>query len=337
MFPRKSTELIAPHGLSVSLALLAALAVPYCASTNAVAQAFPAKPIRLVIPYPPGGGMDTIGRPFAQRLSENVGQQVVVDNRGGANGTIGMEIVARANPDGHTIGFALSAQLAINPGLYRKLPYDPVKDYAPITLFAEGVYMLVVHPAVPAKSVKALIALARAKPDGISMASSGNGSGGHLAAALLTSMTGTRMLHVPYKGGGPALVAVLTGETQALFATYAASKGHIAAGRVRALGVSTRRRPAAIPDIPTIAEAGVPGYDSGVWYAYVAPAGTPRAIIARLNREIVRALNHPEYRKMLSASAIEAIGSPPERLGVYIKSELTKWAKVVKDAGVRVD
>lgn len=313
-------------------ALVAALA-----ASSALAQPYPAKPIRLVIPYPPGGGMDTIARPFAQRLSANLGQQVVVDNRGGANGAIGMEIVARANPDGHTIGFALSAQLAINPGLYRNLPYDPVKDYAPITLFAEGVYMLVVHPAVPAKSVKELIALARAKPDGISMASSGNGSGGHLAAALLTSMTGTRMLHVPYKGGGPALVALLAGEVQALFATYAVSKGHIATGRLRALGVSTARRPAVIPDIPTIAEAGVPGYDSGAWYAYVAPAGTPRAIVAQLNREIVRALNHPEYRKMLVASAIDPIGSPPEQLGQYIKTELVKWAKVVKDAGVRVD
>ena len=281
--------------------------------------------------------MDTIARPFAQRLSANIGQQVVVDNRGGANGAIGMEIVARANPDGHTIAFALSAQLAINPGLYKKLPYDPVKDYAPITLFAEGVYLLVVHPAVPAKSVKELIALARAKPDGLAMASSGNGSGGHLAAGLLMSMTGTRMLHVPYKGGGPALAALLAGEVQALFATYAVSKGHIAGGRLRALGVSTARRPAAIPDIPTIAEAGVPGYDSGAWYAYVAPAGTPRAVVAQLNGEIVRVLNHPEYRNMLLGSAIEPIGSSPEKLGEYIKTELVKWAKVVKDANVRVD
>jgi tripartite-type tricarboxylate transporter receptor subunit TctC len=336
VFPRKNSEFITPHGF-VAAVPLAALAVLYCISASAAAQAYPAKPIRLVIPYPPGGGMDTIGRPLAQRLSENVGQQVVVDNRGGANGTIGMEIVARANPDGHTIGFALSAQLAINPGLYRKLPYDPVKDYAPITLFAEGIYMLIVHPAVPAKSVTELIALARAKPNGLSMASSGNGSGGHLAAALLMSMTGTRMLHVPYKGGGPALVAVLAGEMQALFATYAVSRGHIAAGRVRALGVSTARRPAVIPSIPTIAEAGVPGYDSGAWYAYVAPAKTPRVIVAQLNREIVRALNHPEYRKMLFASAIEPIGSSPDELARYIKSEIVKWAKVIKGAGVRVD
>ncbi|KPK18592.1 MAG: tripartite tricarboxylate transporter substrate binding protein [Betaproteobacteria bacterium] len=298
---------------------------------------FPSKPIRLVIPYPPGGGMDTIGRPFARQLSENIGQQVVVDNRGGANGTIGMEIVARASPDGYTIGFALSAQLAINPGLYKKLAYDPVKDFEPLTLFADGCYLLVVNPAVPAKSVKELIALARAKPNGLIMASSGNGSGGHLSAALLMSMTGTKLLHVPYKGGGPALVAVLSGEAQTLFATYAASKGHIAAGRLRALGVSTAKRPAAISDIPTIAEAGVSGYESSPWYAYVAPAGTPRALVTRLNREIVRALNHPEYRKFLLGSAIEPIGSSPERLRAYIKTEMVKWAGVIKSAGARID
>jgi tripartite-type tricarboxylate transporter receptor subunit TctC len=316
-------------------ALLAIVVTPLWAQQGA--GDFPNKPIRLVIPYPPGGGMDTIGRPFARQLSANIGQQVVVDNRGGANGTIGMEIVAGASPDGYTIGFALSAQLAINPGLYRKLPYDSVKSFAPLTLFADGCYLLVVNPAVPAKSVKELIALARAKPNGLTMASSGNGSGGHLAAALLMSMTGTKLLHVPYRGGGPALVALLSGQVQTLFATYAVSKGHIAAGRLRALGVSTARRPAAIPDIPTIAEAGVPGYESSPWYAYVAPAGTPPAIVAQLNREILRALNHPDYRKMLLASAIEPIGSSPEKLDAYIKSEMVKWAKVIKEAGAKID
>lgn len=315
-------------------ALATAMLTPLAAQG---ADVFPSKPIRLVIPYPPGGGMDTIGRPFARQLSANLGQQVVVDNRGGANGTIGMEIVARANPDGYTIGFALSAQLAINPGLYRKLAYDPVRDFEPLTLFADGCYLLVVNPSVPAKSVKELIALARAKPNGLAMASSGNGSGGHLAAALLMSMTGTKMLHVPYKGGGPALVALLSAQVQTLFATYAVSKGHIAAGRLRALGVSTAKRPAAIPDIPTIAEAGVPGYESSPWYAYVAPAGTPRALVTRLNREIVRALNHPEYRKMLLGSAIEPIGSSPEKLAAYIKSEMVKWAGVIKSAGAKID
>ena len=319
---------------SIAAALLAGSITPLWAQG---AGGFPSKPIRLVIPYPPGGGMDTIGRPFARQLSTNIGQQVVVDNRGGANGNIGMEIVARANPDGYTIGFALSAQLAINPGLYRKLPYDPVKDFAPLTLFADGCYLLVVNPGVPAKSVKELIALARAKPNSLAMASSGNGSGGHLAAALLMSMTGTRMLHVPYKGGGPALVAVLSGEAQTLFATYAASKGHIATGRLRALGVSTAKRPAAIPDIPTIAEAGVPGYESSPWYAFVAPAGMPRGLVTHLHREIIRALNHPDYQKFLIQSAIEPIGSSPDRLRAYIKSEMVKWARVIKEAGAKID
>lgn len=301
------------------------------------AEGYPSKPVRLVLPYPPGGGTDTIARPLAQRLSEHMGQQVVVENRGGAGGNIGMEAAARAAPDGYTIVMALTAQLAVNPSLYRKLPYDPIKDFAPITLFAEGPYILVVHPSLPVKSVKELIALARARPNEITVASSGNGSGGHLAAELLKSMTGIRMVHVPYKGGGPALVALLSGEIQVLFSTYASGRGHIESGRIRALAVSTAKRPAVIPDLPTVAEAGVPGYDSGVWYALLAPAGTPRAIVARLNTEIVRVLNEPQYRKMLFNAAITPIGSTPEALARYIRKETAKWAKVVEESGARID
>jgi tripartite-type tricarboxylate transporter receptor subunit TctC len=300
-------------------------------------QAYPLKPVRLVLPYPPGGGSDTIGRPLAQKLAEGLGQQVVVENRGGANGNIGMEHVARAAPDGYTIVLALTAQLAVNPGLYAKVPYDPVKDYAPITLLGTGTYILVVHPSLPVKSVKQLVALAKAQPGQIAYSSSGNGSGGHLAAELLSSMAGIRMLHVPYKGGGPALVDLIAGQVQVLFSTQLASWPHIQSGRIRALAVSTAKRPASIPDLPTIAEAGLPGYDAGVWYGILAPAGTPGEIIARLNTEIVRALSLPDYRKFLVSNAIEPIGSPPEELGRYIRSELVKWAKVVKDAGVRVD
>jgi tripartite-type tricarboxylate transporter receptor subunit TctC len=306
-------------------------------SGPAAAQAYPAKPIRMVLPYPPGGGSDTIGRPLAQKLSESLGQQVVVENRGGANGNIGMEHAARAAPDGYTIVFALTAQLAINPGLYSKVPYDPVKDFAPITLLGTGAYILVVHPSLPAKSVKQLVALAKAQPGSIAYSSSGNGSGGHLAAELLNSMAGIKMLHVPYKGGGPALVDLIAGQVQVLFSTQLASWPHIQSGRIRALAVSTAKRPASIPDLPTIAEAGLPGYDSGVWYGVLAPAGTPRDIITRLNGDVVRALNQPDYRSLLVNNAIDPIGSPPEQLGQYIKSELTKWAKVVKGAGVRVD
>ena len=301
------------------------------------AQPYPAKPIRLIIPYPPGGGVDSIMRPFAQHLSARLGQQIIIDNRGGAGGSIAMETTARAAPDGYTIVAAVTAQLAINPALYRKLPYDPIEDFAPITWFADGAYILVVHPSLPVKSVKEFVELARKRPNEITYASAGNGSGGHLAGALLSSMTGIKILHVPYKGGGPGQVALLSGEVQANFEVWASSGGLIKDGRIRALGVTTARRPKAIPDIPTIAEEGVPGYGSGVWYALLAPAGTPRAIIDRLNRETLAVLNNPEYIKRLVEQGIEPVGSTPEELAQYIKRELDKWAKVVKDTGARID
>ena len=303
----------------------------------AVAQPYPSKPIRLIIPYPPGGGSDTIGRPLAQKMSEGLGQQIVVENRGGANGNIGMEAAARAAPDGYTLIFALSAQLAINPGLYKKIPYDPIKDFSPITLLGSGGYILVAHPSLPVKSVKELIALAKAHPGQIAYSSSGNGSGGHLAMELLNHMAGIKMLHVPYKGGGPALVDLLAGQVQLLFATQLASWQHIQAGRIRALATSTAKRPPSLPDLPTVAESGVPGFDAGVWYAVLAPAGTPREIITRLNGEAVRVLVQPDYRKLLVNNTIEPMGGPPEALSSYIKSELVKWGKVIKDSGMRVD
>jgi len=316
---------------------LASLAVSFFISVPAMAQPYPVKPVRFIIPYPPGGGSDTIGRPLAQKMSEGLGQQLVVENRGGANGNIGMEHVARSAPDGYTLVFALSAQLAINPGLYQKIPYDPVRDYAPISLLGAGGYILVVHPSLPVKSVKELVALARSRPGQIAYSSSGNGSGGHLAAVLLNSMTGINMLHVPYKGGGPALMDLIAGQVQVLFATQLASWPHVQSGRIRALASSTAKRPASLPDLPTLAEAGVPGYDSGVWYGVLAPAGTPREIIAKLNGEVLRALKQPDYRSLLVNNTIEPIGSTPEQLAQYIRSELVKWAKVIKDAGVRVD
>ncbi len=309
------------------------------ASSGAYAQGavnFPNKAIRLIIPYPPGGGSDTIARPLAQRMTESLKQQVVVDNRGGAGGNIGMEIAAKSPPDGHTIVFALTAQAAVNPSLFRKIPYDPIRDFAPITLLASGPYILIVHSSLPVKTVKELIALARARPNQITYASSGNGSGGHLANEMLNSMTGVKMIHVPYKGGGPALVDLLAGNVQVLFSTYLSSKQHIDTGRVRALGVSTARRLAGV-DIPTVAEAGVPGYDAGVWYAFLAPAGTPGEIVAKLNAEILRAANHPEFKALLARAAIEPIGSTPEELAIFMKSEIAKWAKVVRDANVHVD
>ena len=317
----------------------AACAVAWLAALGATAtnaQPYPSKPVRLVLPYPPGGGSDIIARPLAPKLSESLGQQFVVENRGGASGNIGMEAVARAAPDGYTLVFALNAQLAVNVSLFKKLPYDPVRDYEPITLLGSGAYLLEVHPSLPARSVKELIALARARPGQIAYASSGNGSGGHLAAELLNTMTGIKLLHVPYKGGGPALIDLIAGQVQVLFATHLSSWQHVLAGRVRALAVSTARRPAGL-DLPTVAESGVPGYDSGVWYAVLAPAGTPREIIAKLNGEIIRALNQPDFRGLLTNNTIDPIGSTPEQLGAHIRSEIKKYAKVVKDANLQVD
>ena len=315
------------------LIVLAALGAEAHAQTAAT---FPTKPIRLIVPYPPGGGSDTIVRPLAQRLGETLKQQVVTDNRGGANGNIGMELAAKAPADGHTIVFALTAQLAVNPALYKRVPYDPIKDYEPITLLGSGPYILLVHPSLPVKNVKDLIALARAKPNQITYASSGSGSGGHLVNELLNSMAKVKMLHIPYKGGGPALVATLAGEAQVLSAPYATAKPHMDSGRLRALGVSTSRRLSGV-ELPTIAEAALPGYDAGVWYAFLAPAGTPRDIVMKLNAEILRAASHPDVKTVLARSAIEPVGSTPEELSRFMKAELAKWAKVVKDANIQVD
>ncbi|MGE5526218.1 MAG: tripartite tricarboxylate transporter substrate binding protein [Rhodospirillaceae bacterium] len=305
-------------------------------SIPALAQGYPNKPIRVVIPYPPGGGTDTLARPLAQRLTDNLRQQVIIDNRGGANGNIGMEIVAKSPPDGYTLVLALTAQLAVNPSLYRKLPYDPVRDFQPITLLGAGPYTLLVHPSVPAKNVKELIALARRKPGQLAYGSAGNGSGAHLANELLNSMAGVKMVHVPYKGAGPALVDLIAGNLQVLFATYLSCRQHIDAGRVRALAVTTSKRLTGV-DIPTIAEAALPGYDAGVWYAILAPAGTPRDIVAKLHDEIVRAATHPDMTKLFANAGIEPINSSPEDLAAYIRSELAKWARVAKEARVEVD
>jgi tripartite-type tricarboxylate transporter receptor subunit TctC len=323
--------------ITIVIALVCAAAGAVSGAAHAQTAAnYPTKPVRLILPYPPGGGSDTIVRPLAQRLGENLKQQVVIDNRGGAGGNIGMELAAKAPPDGHTIVFALTAQLAVNPALYKKLPYDPLKDYEPITLLASGPYILLVHPSLPVKSVKDLIALARTRPNQITYASSGSGSGGHLANELLNSMANVKMLHIPYKGGGQALTAVLAGEAQVLFSPYATAKPQMESGRLRALGVSAARRLTGV-DLPTIAEAALPGYDAGVWYAFLAPAGTPRDIVMKLNGEILRAASQPEMKSVLSKSALEPIGSTPEELGRFMKAEILKWAKVVKDANVHVD
>ena len=297
---------------------------------------YPDKPKRLLLPYPPGAGSDVIARLLAQKLSERIGQQMVVDNRGGAGGNIGMEMAAKAPPDGYTIMLALTSQLVINPSLFEKLPYDPMKDYAPIMLVGSAPYVLVVHPAVLANSVRELVALAKSRPNSITFASAGNGSGAHLATELLKSMTGIELIHVPYKGAGPALPDLIAGQVQMMFVTHAATGQHVRAGRLRAIAVTTAHRSPALPDLPAVAES-LPGYDSAVWYGLLAPARTPPQIIAQLNNETKRVLALPEVRARLAIDAFEPVGSTPEYLAGYIKSEIAKWAKVVRQSGAKID
>ena len=315
------------HGV-LSLTLLASL--------SAAAQSYPNKAIRLVLPYPPGGGTDVIARPLAQKLGEFLGQQVVVDNRGGAGGNIGMEFVAKSPPDGYTLVLALTAQFAVNPSLYPKLPYDPVKDYAPISLLANAPYLLIVHPSVPAKSVVQLITLMKAHPRQLAYASSGNGSGAHLAGEMFRSLARVDITHVPYKGAGPAMPDLIAGQVQLSFVTYTASAPHLKTGRLRALGVTTAQRSPTLPELPAIGET-VAGYDSAVWYGFAAPAGTPREIINRLNTEVLRVLTAPDFRNRITVEAVEPIGSTPDEFGSFIRSEIVRWAKVVKDSGAKVD
>ena len=301
-----------------------------------LAQSYPSKPIRLVLPYPPGGGTDVIARPLAQKLTEQLGQQVMVDNRGGAGGNIGMEFVAKSPADGYTLLFALTAQYAVNLSLYPKLPYDPVRDYAPISLLANAPYLLVVHPALPAKSVAELVALVKARPGQLSYSSSGNGSGAHLAGEMLRSLARVEIVHVPYKGAGPAMPDLIAGQVQLSFITYTAAGPHIKTGRLRALGVTTAKRSPTLPDLPAIGET-VAGYDSAVWYGFAAPAGTPPEIVSKLNAEVLRVLAAPDFRSRITLEAVSPIGSTPEEFGSFMKSEIVRWAKVVKDSGAKVD
>ena len=313
-----------------------ALGIMLIVALPALAQSYPSKPIRLVLPYPPGGGTDVIARPLAQKLTEQLGQQVIVDNRGGAGGNIGMEFVAKSPADGYTLLFALTAQYAVNPSLYPKLPYDPVRDYAPISLLANAPYLLVVHPALPAKSVAELVALVKARPGQLSYSSSGNGSGAHLAGEMLRSLARVEIVHVPYKGAGPAMPDLIAGQVQLSFITYTAAGPHIKTGRLRALGVTTAKRSPTLPDLPAIGET-VAGYDSAVWYGFAAPAGTPPEIVSKLNAEVLRVLAAPDFRSRITLEAVSPIGSTPEEFGSFMRSEIVRWAKVVKDSGAKVD
>lgn len=321
-------------------ALHAALCVLTCSGTTAAMAAdaaFPSRPVRFIVPFAPGGSTDTLARTLGLRLSEAFGQQVVVDNRAGGNGNIGTEIVARAVPDGHTIVLGYIANLGIGPSLYAKLPFDPLKDFAPVTLLAVSPNILVAHPAVPARTVKELIAYAKANPQKVNYASAAVASLGHLAGELLNSSAGIQMQHVPYKGSGQAVIDLLAGQVQVMFSGMSSVMPHIRAGKLRPLAVTGAQRSAATPEVPTIAESGYPGFEASAWYGVLAPAGTPKPVVARLNAEILRALKIPEVRERLENVGFEIVGGTPEAFGAYMKSEIAKWARVVKASGVKAD
>jgi tripartite-type tricarboxylate transporter receptor subunit TctC len=295
---------------------------------------YPAKPVRFIVPSASGGGTDIIARALAQKLSEAFGRQFVVDNRPGAGQMIGLEAAAKAAADGHTLVMAAST-LAINPVMYRKLPYDALRDFAPITQAATLPNVLVVHPSVPAKTVAELIALAKRRPGELSYASAGVGTSPQMAIELLKSMAGIDMVHVPYKGTTPGVTDLLGGQVALMAPNLLTALPHIKAGKLRALGVTSARRSDALPEVPALAEAGLPGYEASQWYGVLAPAGTPPQIVSRLHAEIVRALREPDVKDRLAADGAEAVGSSPEEFAAFIRAELAKWAQVASAAGIR--
>ena len=295
------------------------------------AQSYPSKPLRLISPYPPGGGTDATARIIAQALGDQMGQQVIVDSRGGASGRIGTELAAKALPDGYTMVLGNVAPLAILPGSGLKLSYDPLKDFQPLSLIATSDYILTVHPSLPAKSVKELVALARAKPGALTYASSGNMGGPHLAGELINLLAKVNILHVPYKGNGPAAVAILTGESQMMFGSGPSVVPHIDAGKLRALATTGPKR--TIPNLPTMAEL-LPGYEVTQWYGLLVPAGTPKDIVTRLHKEIAVAVANPKNAQPLVRLGTQPVSNTPEEFAVFIKSETAKYAKVIKAAKI---
>lgn len=312
--------------------LLVALSFPFHLPAIA-ADSFPTRSIRLVVPYPPGGAADLIGRMLGKKMADELGQQVVIDNRAGGGQVIGTDVAAKSGADGYTI-LQASITHAINPSLVRSLPYDSVKDFTPISLLAKSPLVLVAHPSLPVKTVKELVALAKARPGSLNYASSGNGSGGHLALALLLEMTGTKMLHVPYKGAGPALNDLIAGQVHLLITSPLAAVPHVKAGKLRLLGVSSKTRTATMPEIPAIAET-VPGYEASLWYAFLAPSGVPTEIVSKLNAAALKGLASAEVRAFFDKQDVETIGSTPAELATYIRDEIAKWCKVITAAGIR--
>ena len=301
------------------------------------AENYPQRAVRLIVPYPPGGAGDIVGRMLSAKLTEALGQQVVVDNRGGGGQIIATEITAKAPPDGYTL-FLASATHSINPGLRRgKLPYDSIKDFAPITLVADSPLVFIANPALGVSGIKELVAAAKARPGRINYASSGPGTGGHLSVELLKFQTGIDLVHVPYKGAGPALIDLIGGQVQVMCTSPLPAMPHVKSGRLKALGMTSRTRSRAAPDVPTVAEQGLPGFESSLWYALVGPAATPQTVIKRVHAETVKILKSPDLAEQLLSQGAEPVGSSPQELSRFIKSEIDRWTRVITQASIRAD
>lgn len=316
---------------------LAGFAVLAVTSSTAFSQTYPVRPIRMIVPFPAGGGSDTMGRVVGQKLGAPLGQQIVVENRPGAGGSIGAEMVAKAAPDGYTLLLGSTSEIAQYPNVNPKIAYNPQRDFAPISLVGNVPLVLVAHPSLPAKTVKELVALAKSRPGEINFSSAGNGSTTHLAVELLILTTGIRMAHVPYKGSAPAVTDLVAGNVQIGIPTMPAALPFVKAGRLKALAVSTAKRSPAMPHVPSMQEAGVDRYDTALWTGILAPSGTPNAVLLRLHNEIAKLIRLPDVEEALAKQGAEPASSTPEQFSTYIKSEFAKWAKVVKESGVRFD
>lgn len=316
--------------MRITIALVAALAM----AANASAQTYPSRPVTLIVGFAPGGGTDTVARVMQKKLAEYLGQNVIVENRAGAGGTIAAAVVAKAEPDGYTILLATIAALAVAPHLNSKLPYNPLTDFAPLSMATESGNVLVVHPSVPAKTLAEFVKLANSRPGGIAYGTSGVGSAGHLAGELFRLTAKANLTHVPYKGGGPAMSDLLGGQIPSVFASATTATPQVQSGKLIALGSTGSKRSAALPNVPTIAEQGYPGYEATNWYAYVAPAKTPKNVVARLNREIVRTLKDPDTHAAILKQGEEPVPSTPDELAQKIKREHATWGRVIRDAGI---
>ena len=320
------------------MAFRSALALTFLSlfALHAGAQSYPTRPIRLVVPAPPGGGTDILGRIVAQKLTDTLRQQFIIDNRSGASGMIGSEIVARADPDGHTLLICFTTHVT-NPSLYAKMPYDTLRDFAPVAMVGVIPSVLVLHPSIPSQNVKEFIVYAKERPGKLVYGSAGNGSATHLSTVLFNAMTGTRMIHIPYKGSTPALTDLLGGQLNLMFGNMASAMPHVRGGKLRALAVTSARRSAAAPELPTIAETGLPGYEATSWFALFAPARTPATIVNKLDNEVNALLKLPDVKERLLGLGADAITMSSRELGAYVESEMVKWGKLIKTTGAKAD